>query len=321
MIKRLVNITLLMLITLNYSYSQDIRGGMLNVSHVNSFQYKGTLKLLIDPSVSVSRPYVLVDWGVSTDTLFYVFDTPLNAQETQGEYVGFFTYPSNGTYQISYQDTYRVVGINNIVNSQLETLALNNTLVINPFLGNNSLPQLFYNPNNIIESNGTYIIDPNIVDADGDSLYFKLINSTGSGYYTPQVTSIDSLTGIVTTTPDTIGVYDYVIEVEEYRNAVFIGSAVFEFVVNINTVVGIEDILNNDKINIYPNPNNGIFTIEKNIDENTTLEVYNLSGQLILQKSFVGNTTQVNLTNYPKGIYLVKIIADNKVTVEKIVYQ
>jgi hypothetical protein len=89
-----------------------------------------------------------------------------------------------------------------------------------------------------------------------------------------------------------------------------------------NVYVGINDIENfNHEVSIYPNPTTGSFTIDIGNFKQANLEIYNLSGQLILQKTFVDNTTHVNLTNYPKGLYLVKIIADNKVTIEKIVYQ
>jgi len=75
------------------------------------------------------------------------------------------------------------------------------------------------------------------------------------------------------------------------------------------------------KFTLFPNPTNEIFTIDIGKFEDATIEIYNLSGQLVLQKIFVDNTTQVTLTNYPKGLYLVKIITVNKVSVEKIVYQ
>ncbi|MCC7332689.1 MAG: T9SS type A sorting domain-containing protein [Flavobacteriales bacterium] len=307
----------------NLSHGQDIRGAMFNASHVNSFTYKGTLKLLIDPTLTINRPFILIDWGPSTDTLFYTSETPLKATEKQVEYIGFFTYPSTNSipYQIVFEDSFRVSGINNITNSYLEKIKITSELVINPFLGNNNLPQLFYNPNTILENNGTYTINPNIVDSDNDSLYFKLILSTANGYYLPNATFINDTTGVITTTPDTIGIYGYVIEVDEYRNSVFIGSTMFEFVININTVVGINELQENSFFIIYPNPNNGIFTLETTTFKKSTIEIYNIAGQLILQKLFVDNTTQINLTDYPKGLYLVKIISDNKVTVKKIVYQ
>jgi len=72
---------------------------------------------------------------------------------------------------------------------------------------------------------------------------------------------------------------------------------------------------------LYPNPNNGNFTIDIENIENATIEIYNLSGQLILKEIVFKNVTQIDLKEYQKGLYIVKIISDNKVAIKKIVYQ
>jgi hypothetical protein len=88
-----------------------------------------------------------------------------------------------------------------------------------------------------------------------------------------------------------------------------------------NVFVGIEDIENFTKnITIYPNPNSGIFTIDiENLNE-ANLVIYNLSGQIVLQKKLTQNLTSIDLTKFAKGMYFVKVNAANKVIVEKIVY-
>jgi photosystem II stability/assembly factor-like uncharacterized protein len=60
--------------------------------------------------------------------------------------------------------------------------------------------------------------------------------------------------------------------------------------------------------NIFPNPSTGICYL--NTDQKvTSIEVYNLSGASVYQhKPLLNrNTFQINLTNLPKGLYLVKI--------------
>lgn len=74
-------------------------------------------------------------------------------------------------------------------------------------------------------------------------------------------------------------------------------------------------------IDIYPNPINGYFTIRLKDVKNTKIEIYNISGQLILQKSLIQNTIKIDLTDYSKGIYFVKVETDKKAIVRKIVYQ
>lgn len=73
--------------------------------------------------------------------------------------------------------------------------------------------------------------------------------------------------------------------------------------------------------NIYPNPNNGSFTIAIDNFKNTTIEIYNVTGQLIANKSLTQNKTLVDLTTFSKGMYFVKVNTTNRTIVEKIVYQ
>ncbi len=55
---------------------------------------------------------------------------------------------------------------------------------------------------------------------------------------------------------------------------------------------------------IYPNPSSGIFNIKSNNNTNITILVFNMFGQLILSQQ---NTTEINLTSEPKGVYFMKI--------------
>lgn len=67
-------------------------------------------------------------------------------------------------------------------------------------------------------------------------------------------------------------------------------------------------------ITVYPNPNNGAFTIKAtNGQQINTVEVYNAMGQLVHTSVLEGNTTETNieLQNQPMGIYFVKVSANN----------
>lgn len=80
-------------------------------------------------------------------------------------------------------------------------------------------------------------------------------------------------------------------------------------------------ILANDVI-IYPNPNAGSFAIElENTSKNSLIVISDLVGKVIFSKTIIDNTLQIDISNQPKGIYLVKVINGNNVTTQKIVYQ
>lgn len=78
-------------------------------------------------------------------------------------------------------------------------------------------------------------------------------------------------------------------------------------------------------INIFPNPTNGIFTVEG--EDILIVEVLTIEGQVIKQIStndaqsiIINNkSTIINLSGQPKGVYLVKIQTGELIVVEKIV--
>ncbi len=71
------------------------------------------------------------------------------------------------------------------------------------------------------------------------------------------------------------------------------------------------------KIFIYPNPSNGTFIIESKGD----LEIYNLFGERKFEQKLIADKTEIALKNQARGVYYIKIIADNKIYSQKIMIQ
>ena len=77
-------------------------------------------------------------------------------------------------------------------------------------------------------------------------------------------------------------------------------------------------------IAIYPNPSNGIFNINLGEINPTLIEVYDVSGKIILSKKDIKSSnfeTSIDLTSAAQGIYFVKIEADNQQIVKRIIKQ
>lgn len=76
------------------------------------------------------------------------------------------------------------------------------------------------------------------------------------------------------------------------------------------SVLGASDLSSNTGLSVFPNPNNGTFTLRvSGLDdmENRGYEVYNMLGQMIEERSLTGETTSINLEAQPCGLYLLKI--------------
>lgn len=95
--------------------------------------------------------------------------------------------------------------------------------------------------------------------------------------------------------------------------------------VNIDDLV-IEGLLSNQEfslnnISIYPNPSTGLFTISNADKIIEKLEIYDISGKIILTKNnfSIQNETSFDISNASTGIYFVKITSDNQTSIKKII--
>ncbi|HOO85493.1 MAG TPA: T9SS type A sorting domain-containing protein, partial [Prolixibacteraceae bacterium] len=71
-------------------------------------------------------------------------------------------------------------------------------------------------------------------------------------------------------------------------------------------------------IKVFPNPNNGQFTIVANgFDDNALFIIYNPMGKTIL-KDILRKENALDLSSYNKGLYFIKTISNNKVLTQKI---
>ncbi len=82
------------------------------------------------------------------------------------------------------------------------------------------------------------------------------------------------------------------------------------------------DELNNSGISIYPNPNNGVFNIMNSNEKIQSIKILNTKGAVIYRKNKpLGNTIPVNISDYPKGIYILSINKNKKLLNYKILIQ
>nr|NQU90574.1 T9SS type A sorting domain-containing protein [Bacteroidota bacterium] len=83
------------------------------------------------------------------------------------------------------------------------------------------------------------------------------------------------------------------------------------WVVEQNPVTSVSDVEPENQIFVYPNPAKDVLSISNN--RNSSISVYNLSGQLMMKEVAVYATFRLDISNFESGIYIVKVL-DEKAT-------
>ncbi len=85
--------------------------------------------------------------------------------------------------------------------------------------------------------------------------------------------------------------------------------------------LGTTDVTNaqhkNESIQIYPNPNNGSFTIYLPNENKAFLELYTVTGELVNKQELTGGTQQIKFNNMRDGFYVAKIFTGENITYEE----
>jgi hypothetical protein len=97
--------------------------------------------------------------------------------------------------------------------------------------------------------------------------------------------------------------------------------------INVIGTMGIGNILEDDGISIYPNPNKGTFKVIVNTQQNQAihLKLFSATGYLILEEKLLSSMNKVekeiSLPNVSAGVYLLQIVSDKKPSYKKLVVE
>ena len=74
---------------------------------------------------------------------------------------------------------------------------------------------------------------------------------------------------------------------------------------------------------VYPNPTTGVINIalQEIPAPNTAIQLFDITGTMVLSQALKQTTTQLNINNYPKGIYLYQISNSKQIHYGKIIVQ
>ncbi len=76
--------------------------------------------------------------------------------------------------------------------------------------------------------------------------------------------------------------------------------------------VNIKDLADNDFV-IYPNPASNFIIIKNNSSKNFNLKIFDLTGRIILTKDVSNYTEKIDLSEFTKGVYIIRISSNNKI--------
>ena len=74
-------------------------------------------------------------------------------------------------------------------------------------------------------------------------------------------------------------------------------------------------------LQVCPNPNSGIFTVELNNGLNKTIQITDLTGRIVLEDNSSADKFNVDINTLANGVYYVKIISTNATNVLKVIKQ
>jgi PKD repeat protein len=91
-----------------------------------------------------------------------------------------------------------------------------------------------------------------------------------------------------------------------------------EITKKVSATTDIKGISKNNNIKIYPNPNNGVFSISNESNEAMKVEIFNVLGVKVYSANAENGNLDVNLNNNARGIYLVKVTINGVTSTIKI---
>ena len=82
-------------------------------------------------------------------------------------------------------------------------------------------------------------------------------------------------------------------------------------------LLDVKEISRHQTIKVFPNPAEDILYFK--IPKQSTVQIFNIRGQMVFEKAFTETKNQINVNDFMPGIYLLKVISGDRVYNQKVV--
>ncbi|MEP2771515.1 MAG: S8 family serine peptidase [Fulvivirga sp.] len=100
-------------------------------------------------------------------------------------------------------------------------------------------------------------------------------------------------------------------------------SLEYEMSVSVDAIAGVNDLESKLELSIHPNPTNGKITIDmrSHLGNDYSIEIVNTIGETIklLERSATDDSIEVNLSAYPAGVYIIKVVVNDLISINRII--
>jgi len=162
------------------------------------------------------------------------------------------------------------------------------------------------------------------LQGSSDTAYYNTINWYRDNLLIPEANGLEAIVA------DSTGNYSVQVEVLYFTKSFIIGDTTtkaFSKWESSNSIYIDMAIINSFEIyslekstfNIYPNPTQNTITIEQPFSENTMISIFDITGQMVLQKKMESPIQQIDISCFPNGSYFIQVKSNNKTEFGKIV--
>ncbi len=173
---------------------------------------------------------------------------------------------------------------------------------------------------------GTDLFTPFMQPSAANSINTMALTKADLRPYSAQLSNLTGLVyaGIKVPTGNSAILGDSVLS---FNNAIIFNGTSWSYisndvqirVVTTDLITGVSSNMNDNIIDVYPNPSSSLVNVYIDKFEKTQLQIININGQVVFEKQVNENNTLLNVSSYTKGVYIIKIKNETGVSIHKLV--